>query len=194
MSAESKTRFDICVERISKIFDEERARKICMKQFNPLSDEEIKRICEYALNIMRNEPDRYHVIYEAPSGMKVDVIFVTTPNNPIIKVTKSGNFKVGVLMPTPGPITWVTAFLFTHEQAELLVNNPGSPFLLVGKLRKREREGSPTYSMNVFNVIPLFERAGDIIDVENVREDSREESGGVEVDEETRLQRYRGHR
>jgi len=154
-------------EKLKRLFGEEFAKKYfnALQESQKISQEKLDEIKRFALKIMP-QTDDFRVKYE-----KYDVILVQVPQVPQVKRTSSGNFKVGLLWAGAktlgGP--WVSAFFTKKEEADMVASRPNEFFLLVGKLRIREYQGGPTYSINVVGVIPLGEEVE--VPVEEIAEE-----------------------
>ena len=147
-----------------------------------LSESQLEEIKRFALQHMRDS-ENFKLRYD-----KWDVILVQVPNNPEVKKTSSGNFKLGLIWPgAAGSISgpWISAFFSRQEDAEKLASKPGDYFILVGKLREREYAGGPTFSINVLGVIELEAESVGEIAAEQQKERPRGdvEEKASEVDE-----------
>jgi len=142
-------------EKLKRLFGEEFAKKYynALQESQRISAEKLEEIKRFAMKIMPQTED-FKVKYE-----KWDVILVQVPQVPQVKRTSSGNYKVGLLWAGAKSITgpWISAFFSRKEEADMVASKPSEFFLLVGKLRVREYQGGPTYSINVVGVIPLGE-------------------------------------
>ena len=120
----------------------EKYRKFESKHYEPLPSGEIEEIKKQAKHML---PESAKVEWKG-----YDIILVSTPDSleKLRSTTARGNEKIAFLWRGE----WISGFL-PLELAEKI--EPKSYYLLVGRLREREWQGSSSYSMSVNDAIPI---------------------------------------
>jgi hypothetical protein len=146
----------------------EKYRKFESKHYEPLPSGEIEEIKKQARHML---PESSRVEWKG-----YDVILVSTPDSleKLRSTTARGNEKIAFLWRGE----WISAFL-PLELAEKI--EPKSYYLLVGRLREREWQGSSSYSMSVNDAILIGKVEVEVEEKVEVKEKVEERAAEIEI-------------
>ena len=146
--------------RLADIFGIEFETKYfeALQRASKVGEETAKQLAKQGLELMK-KMKIYNVEVADARGKVFNVLLATVPNNPEVKKTSAGNYKLGLICPAISGVTgaWISAFFAEREEAEKVARQQGETILLVGKLREREFAGGTTFSINVAKAFSLDE-------------------------------------